>query len=302
MNELEIKKFLSEKDKTRVFMIENFLSIHDMKNNIYIPFKLFNQQKEYLKALSENRNNISMHSRGVGMTYVLAAYVACEMILSDENPKEIFLIKTINEAHRFFLKIVNVFLAQLTPSFFNKEINDSLLINSKEKIKLINGSIISTNISTYDHTNDNLWVIGDQFAFINKPITKFFDIDNYKKRFTFISTPNGTDNLFYKIYQDALNKKNDFNIINLIWQKDPRYNRYLKFINKDTLDIIDVCDSDGNVLITDYMIQKFLDEGYKSTSEWFEKICRNLNNNSQIISQEFALNFTDRTVSAISNT
>lgn len=254
MDNLDIKKILSEKDKTRVYMIENFLLIDSL------PFKLADQQKEYLKALSENKKNIYINSEQVGVTSALAAYIACEMVLSSDNPKSIVLELSDDNLSHHFLKLVRNFLIQLIPVLRKEFISPTLIIIENDKIQLINKSIIFINNnnmadetvyieSMSDININNIWVIADNLSFMRNSLFNILEIINSNIEITLILN-------FNEIYQDILNKKNDFGISDLKWQNDSRYNEYIKFINKETIEKIDVCNSKENVLISNDMNDK----------------------------------------------
>lgn len=48
-----------------------------------------------------------------------------------------------------------------------------------------------------------------------------------------VSTPNGKDQLYYRTYSKALEKKNNYNAVEFKWFQDLRYNRNLKWYKKD---------------------------------------------------------------------
>ena len=50
-------------DKTRVYVIENYLSTFNAMERKDVPFKVFPRQKVYLKSVAENSNTISIKHR-----------------------------------------------------------------------------------------------------------------------------------------------------------------------------------------------------------------------------------------------
>jgi len=102
---------------------------------------------------------------------------------------------------------------------------------------------------------------------------------------TLISTPNGMDALYYKTYQQAKAKikKNNFNVIEMKWYEDLRYNKDLKWLKDDEI-------------IPEYEFtfdsyQKMIRDGWKPTSSWYEEMCRGMNNDVKMIAQELDVSF-----------
>ncbi len=99
-----------------------------------------------------------------------------------------------------------------------------------------------------------------------------------------ISTPNGFDSLYYKTYDGSLKGENDFNIINMRWFEDPRYNKDLSWTKDGFDDIIeDYFDNDN--------FQLRVKDGWKPTSTWYREMCRNVNNDKRQIAQELDVSF-----------
>lgn len=101
-------------------------------------------------------------------------------------------------------------------------------------------------------------------------------------------TPNGLDELYYKTYQQAKAKKNNFNVIEMKWYEDLRYNRGLKWIKK--------LDDNKTEEIVEYEFtfesyEKKLKEGFKPWSPWYDGMCRNMNNDARMIAQELDVSF-----------
>jgi len=102
-------------------------------------------------------------------------------------------------------------------------------------------------------------------------------------------TPNGQDALYYTTYAGAKEKKNDFNIIEMRWYEDLRYNKDLKWIkeDKETNEVTTIIEED----FTFESYNQKIKDGYKPTSSWYIDMCRNMNNNSRMIAQELDVSF-----------
>jgi intein/homing endonuclease len=100
---------------------------------------------------------------------------------------------------------------------------------------------------------------------------------------TLISTPNGLDELYYKTYDQAKTRKNNFNIIEMKWYEDLRYNKDLRWV-KDGVE-------QKEYEFTFESYEKRIDEGWKPTSSWYEEMCRGMNNDPRMIAQELDVSF-----------
>jgi hypothetical protein len=103
-------------------------------------------------------------------------------------------------------------------------------------------------------------------------------------------TPNGRDETFYKIFEGAKKKNNEFKAVELWWFNDPRYNVDLEWIkNKEKENEIRLKDEDWS---NERRIKMFND-GWVATSPWFEKEVRNANGDMRKIAQEILCVFGD---------
>jgi intein/homing endonuclease len=100
---------------------------------------------------------------------------------------------------------------------------------------------------------------------------------------TLISTPKGMDSLYYNTYDQAKKKKNNFNIIEMKWYEDLRYNKGLKWLKGDE----EVTEHE----FTFDSYNRMIDDGWKPTSFWYEEMCRGMNNDAKMIAQELDVSF-----------
>ena len=116
-----------------------------------------------------------------------------------------------------------------------------------------------------------------------------------------ISTPNGKDQLYYETCRKAKLKGssewNNFELVEMKWYQDPRYNKFLEWYRKDaeTGEIIIepeiYLDKDGNV---EYKPEEWFQrekDGWKPRSPWYIKMCQQFNNDEQKIAQELDVSF-----------
>ena len=98
-----------------------------------------------------------------------------------------------------------------------------------------------------------------------------------------ISTPNGYDPLYYKTYEQSEKGDNDYNVIELKWYQDPRYNKDLQWLKAD--EII------TEVEFTLDSFEEMVKKGYKPTSTWYRDMCKGMNNDKKKIAQELDVSF-----------
>ena len=96
-------------------------------------------------------------------------------------------------------------------------------------------------------------------------------------------TPKGMDPLYYKTYDQAKQKKNNFNIIEMKWYEDLRYNKDLRWIKGD------IVEKEYEFTFDSY--ERRISDGWKPTSSWYEEMCMGMNNDAKMIAQELDVSF-----------
>lgn len=286
------------------YVIETYFKTFDKTRNGYVPFKLFRKQKEIVKALKEHRFNIVAKPRQAGVSTTVAASSAVLLGFADENNPEAILIVANKQDMAFeFLAKIKYFLDQLPrwvwgPDYYGtpeKEKKSIFSSDSKKEIRLPNGCRVKAVATSPDALRGYTptVLIMDEAAFIDDGKDLFgaaLTALGTGGRAILISTPNGLDELYYETYASALKKKNDFNIIEMRWYQDDRYNiglKWYKYTDKEKTEkeIIDEED------FTFESFDKKIKDGYKPTSPWYEEMCRGMNNDPRMIAQELDVSF-----------
>jgi hypothetical protein len=97
------------------------------------------------------------------------------------------------------------------------------------------------------------------------------------------NTPSGLDAVFYKTFDGARRKENNFKAVELWWYNDPRYNKNLCWLkNKKKENEIRIPDENWS---NERRIQ-LMDDGWEASSPWFEEQVRDANGDMRKISQE----------------
>lgn len=302
-------------DKTRIYMIENFLTTYDLGKREYVPFKLFPRQRDFLQAVGKYQNNVTTKPRQAGITTTTAAFLACEIALANpKSPETVLIVGNKLDLSQQMLGKIREFLYQIPRFFwgdeyyspdpkceknkrpiFETENKNELILFNKCKVKAISsGENAARGVSSVS------WLIFDEAAFIEKGKEVYAQAvatTSTGGHIIMISTPNGKDQLYYETYSQAVKGENNFHVTELKWYQDPRYNKRLKWHrkNNDTGETEwieeEVLDKNGTIKYQPEKWKKLEADGWLPISPWYKNMCESLNNDSQKIAQELDVSF-----------
>ena len=287
-----------------IYTIETYFKTFDRTNNGFVPFHLFEKQKDIVRAYEEHRFNLVAKPRQAGVSTTTAAYLGVKVAFADkDNPEAILIVANKQDMAFEFLSKVKDFLSQIprwvwgseyygTPE---KEKKTIFISDSKKEIKLPNGCRIKAVATSKDALRGYTptYLIMDEAAFIEDGKELFgaaltaLGTGGYA---TLISTPNGQDPLYYETYDLAIKKENNFNVIEMRWYQDNRYNinlKWYRYIDKEKQNREEVKETE----FTFESYDRFIKEGYKPTSSWYEEMCLGMNNDARMIAQELDVSF-----------
>lgn len=309
-------------DKSRIYMIQNYLKTFDATQRREVPFTLFPRQQAICNALGGSLNVVTKKPRQAGVTTTTAAFIACEMILAEkETPQTVLAIgNTLDLAQQMLLKIRD-FLLQFPLWMWGDDFMDlgydvtkppenrNIIFdvcNGKE-IKVKNGCKIVARSSGPDASRGVggvTWLIFDEAAFIEngkEVYASALPTVSTGGHIVMVSTPNGKDQLYYETCRRAQLKGtkdwNNFELVDMRWYQDPRYNKNLEWYKKDgeTNEIIVekeiYLDKVGNIEYSPDKWELREKEGWKPRSPWYIKMCQQFNNDEQKIAQELDVSF-----------
>lgn len=280
-----------------VYAIENYLETFDKTQEGFVPFKLFPRQKEIIYAYDKHRFNLVTKPRQAGVSTTTAAYMAIKVGFADfDNPEAVLIIANKQELAFEFLAKIKDFLSQLPrwvwgSDYYGTTKNEEksiFLTDSKKEIKLPNGSRVKAVATSKDALRGftPTYLVMDEAAYIDNGAEVFgaaLTALGTGGKATLISTPRGMDALYYKTYDQARKKDNNFNIIEMKWYEDLRYNKDLRWIKDEIIE--------HEVEFTFYSYEKKIADGWKPTSSWYEEMCRGMNNDAKMIAQELDVSF-----------
>jgi len=280
-----------------IYAIETYLETFDKTQEGFVPFKLFPRQKEIIHAYEKHRFNLITKPRQAGVSTTTAAYMAIKVGFADsENPEAVLIIANKQELAFEFLAKIKEFVSQLPrwvwgAEYYGNQKNEEksiFLTDSKKEIKLPNGSRVKAVATSKDALRGftPTYLVMDEAAYIDNGAEVFgaaLTALGTGGKATLISTPRGMDALYYKTYDQARKKENNFNIIEMKWYEDLRYNKDLRW-TKDEV-------TEHEVEFTFDSYQRRIAEGWKPTSSWYEEMCRGMNNDAKMIAQELDVSF-----------
>jgi len=207
--------------KDPVYFAENYVTIVNVDVGL-MKFKMWPFQKEMIRTYHNNRFSITKCPRQVGKTTTSVAYLLWLSLFTDTQNVAVL-------ANKGSLARDILGKYQLAYENLPMWLQQGIVVWNKGNVELENGSKIvaaSTSSSAVRGGSFNL-VFLDEFAFVPNNIAEEFFNSVYPvissgktSKIIIVSTPNGM-NLFYKLWTDAINKKNNYKTFEIHWSMVP---------------------------------------------------------------------------------
>ena len=282
------------------YSLKTYLQTYDNTQKKYVPLELFPDQIQLLKDYELYNDNITRKYRQAGVSTVTAAWVSRRLQLAKpENPERVLVIANKKDTAVEMANKIRSFLDQW-PDWINVGFSPDK--NSESRFRLNNGCEVKAVATSADALRGYTptILIFDEAAYIEAGedfwAASMASLSTGGK-IILISTPNGFDPIYYGVYDQALRKVNDFHITDLRWFKDPRYTKDLRWVKcKDIVHyMLNREQYDDNELVMyEYNIddyEKYIDEGYKPFSSWFESMSKKFKFDRRKIAQELECDF-----------
>jgi len=207
--------------KDPIYFAKNYIKIVNVDEGL-INFKMWKFQEQMLKLFANNRFVITKCPRQVGKTTTTVAYMLWATIFTDQQNCAVLANKG---------SLARDILAKYQLAYENLPmwLQQGVVTWNKGNVELENGSKIiaaSTSSSAIRGGSFNI-VFLDEFAFVPTNIAEEFFNSVYpvissgkKTKIIIVSTPNGM-NLFYKLWMDSINKKNNYVNFEIHWSHVP---------------------------------------------------------------------------------
>jgi hypothetical protein len=201
------------------YFFKNYLKIQHPVRGL-IPFDTYPFQDDCVDQFNDNRFNIVLKSRQLGLSTLVAAYSVWMAIYQRE--KNILIIATkLAVAQNFIIK-VKTMIRSLPKWLMIPEI----VANNKQVIQFNHGSQIKAIPTSEDAGRSEALslLIVDEAAFVRNfdtIWTGIYPTISTGGRVIILSTPNGAGGQYYRLYSQAEAGLNEFNAIKIPWDAHP---------------------------------------------------------------------------------
>lgn len=246
-----------------VYFMRKYVKIqHPIRGTI--PFLTYPFQDNTLGALAENRYNIILKSRQMGITTLVAAYSL--WLMTFFRDKNILCLSITQKTSKEIVTKIRFGYNNL-PSWLKVPATE----DNQLSLRLSNGSFVqaASSAGTAGRSSALSLLIIDEAAFIDNVEEIWLSAQNTLStggRAIILSTPNGVGNFFHRKWIEAEEGRNEFNTISLPWHLHPERNqswRDLQTTNLGQKGASQECDctfsTSGNTVVELSLI------------EWYEK-------------------------------
>lgn len=286
--------------KDTPYALKTYLETYDNTQSKYVPFELFPDQEQLIKDYDTYNENLALKYRQAGVSTATAAWVSKKLqFASPKQPEKVLIIANKLDTAKEMANKVRGFLNQW-PDWIN--VGFSKDKDSQSHFRLLNGCEVKAVATSMDALRGYTptVLVFDEAAYIdagNDFWAACMASLSTGGKVIVVSTPNGFDKIYYEIYAQSQQGLNDFKITEMVWYKDPRFTKDLRWIK--TKDIIDYILNrnrydDNEVVLNELDQSKFpeiMKSGYKPYSSWFEQMSKKLKYDRRKISQELENNF-----------
>ena len=230
LSKKEITKEIVKSGKDPVYFINNYTKISHPLEGL-IPFKTYDYQKDLLNEFVDYRFNVILKARQLGISTLVAAYVAWLMLFYRD--KNILVMATKFATAANLVKKVKSIMKNLPPWVRISNIS----IDNRTSFELSNGSQIKASSTSTDAGRSealSLLVI-DEAAHVEgleEIWTALYPTISTGGSCIALSSPNGVGNWFYKTYIASDQGENDFHPTKLSWEVHPDRDR--EWFEKET--------------------------------------------------------------------
>lgn len=203
-----------------IYFCETYLKVINLDRGL-VPFKLYPYQREMFKNYNQGRFSITLACRQSGKSASTCAYLLWYALFHSE--KTVAILANKGATAREMLSRIALMLENL-PFFLQpgcKALN-------KGNIDFSNNSRIisaATSSSSIRGLSISLLYL-DEFAFVDNATTFYTGVypvvsSGKDTKVIITSTPNGITNMFYRLWEGAVQKTNEFNPFTIKWSDVP---------------------------------------------------------------------------------
>ena len=204
-----------------IYFIENYVRIVSLDEGL-VPFEMYDFQQDMISTMHDNRFSIFKLPRQSGKSTTIISYLL-HYALFNPNVNIAVLANKSSTARDILSRL------QLAYENLPKWMQQGIIAWNKGNIELENGSKIiaaATSSSAIRGGSYNV-IFLDEFAFVPSNVAEQFFASVYptitsgqSTKVIIVSTPHGM-NMFYKIWVDAQEKRNDYTPVEVHWSEVP---------------------------------------------------------------------------------
>ena len=226
----EIQSEILKCGKDPVYFLNTYARISDTQKGP-IPFRTYDFQDQVLKDMKDFRFNVVLKARQLGLSTIVAGYIAWLMLFHRDKNVLILATKLLSASN--LVKKVKYIIKSLPEWLMIADVK----IDNRNSFELTNGSQIKASATSGDAGRSEALslLVLDEAAFIEKMNdlwTGVYPTLATGGRCIAISTPNGVGNWFHQTYVNSESGENEFHPIKLHWSVHP--NRDQNWFEKET--------------------------------------------------------------------
>jgi hypothetical protein len=204
-----------------VHFIKNYVKIVNLNEGL-VPFELYDFQKRFVEKIHNNRFVISKFPRQSGKSTTVIAYIL-HSILFNDNQNVAILANKLATARELLHRL------KLAYEHLPKWIQQGVISWNKGSIELENGSKVLASATSSSAVRGNSFnlILLDEFAYVPYNIADEFFSSVYptissgkNTKVIIVSTPKGM-NMYYKLWTDSVNGRNDYVPVEVFWDEVP---------------------------------------------------------------------------------
>lgn len=265
------------------YFAEKYCTVWDKGASKAVAFTLLDHQRVVLAAYKNHDYNIIRKYRQGGITTVTCLYIAHCLNFTPSIKVAVIANQLSLARDSIFSQVINIIRGlpdwlrvgagdkdSMTLTKFANEAQIMACAAAKNGIRGFSPDLAFLDEAAYLQ-------FGDQFY------TALMGSLSAGGRVILNSTSNGLDPLYWKTYDDAVNGRNNYNVVDIFWYQDRRFNQGLKWLR--TEDGLEVVENDHDKQ------KELLSKGYKPVNDWYYNICKLYNQDARKIAQEVDAQF-----------
>ena len=223
ISKTEVKKEVTKCGKDPVYFLNNYAKISHPDRGL-IPFRTYDFQTDLLKSFNDQRFNIILKARQLGISTITAGYVAWLMLFRRE--KNILVVATKFSTAANLVKKVKALIKNVPDWIKIAQIH----VDNRTAFELTNGSQIKASTTSADAGRSEALslLVVDEAAHVpelEEMWKSLYPTLSTGGRCIALSTPNGVGNWFHQTYIDAEEERNSFKTTRLPWDVHPDRDR-----------------------------------------------------------------------------